>query len=81
VCALAALVVAGKVCEEDSVDSVEHMLHAIRAPYSRHELLRMELCLLEKMQWNLGAPTAHRFLQVVRVLCCSRHLIHEYVYR
>ncbi|CAM6002666.1 unnamed protein product [Sphagnum balticum] len=65
VCALASLVVAGKVCEEDSVDSVEHMLHAIRAPYSRHELLRMELCLLEKMQWNLGAPTAHRFLQVL----------------
>jgi len=65
-CALAALYLAMKVCEEmELIPNTGQFIEQVQAEYSVRELNRMERALLSKLGWDLGLPTTYKFVQMM----------------
>jgi len=64
--ALSSLYLAVKVCEElDAIPPVGALLSQLHVTYSQRELVRMEVAILSKLEYDVGLPTVFRFLQVL----------------
>jgi hypothetical protein len=64
--ALSSLYLAIKVCEEiDAMPQIGQFITHLNVAYSTPELLRMEVAILSKLEFDVGVPTVFRFLQVM----------------